>query len=219
MAKKNLGFGYIYQICPLLLLCVWNMFGRFQRLGLAPWNLSTNDVSGKPRDIFQHHDMLVHAGELCMYEKKLSQFQFLFSWNRWVKNLGIYNKKKTLVLWNFYRQFYWIIGMLYSIISVNFFRFGLYCGRPRTRFASNMMSIGNVLNRWGRAGFFNFSMCVYVSWKLHLWGLYTTSVFILKINFFKINRYSNVHNFIWICKHNEIRLRNSNCDRFLYFGI
>ena len=97
------------------------MFGRFQRLGLAPWNLSTNDVSGKPRDIFQHHDMLVHAGELCMYEKKLSQFQFLFSWNRWVKNLGIYNKKKTLVLWNFYRQFYWIIGMLYSIISVNFF--------------------------------------------------------------------------------------------------
>ena len=98
LAKKNLGFGYIYQICPSLLLCVWNMFGRFQRLGLAPWNLSTNDVSGKPRDIFQHHDMLVHAGELCMYEKKLSQFQFLFSWNRWVKNLAIYNKKK---LWSF----------------------------------------------------------------------------------------------------------------------
>ena len=90
--------------------------------------------------------------------------------------------KKTLVLWNFYRQFYWIVGMLYSIISVNFFRIGLYCGRPRTRFASNMMSIGNVLNCWGRAGFFNFSMCVYVSWKLHLWGLYTTSVFIIKIN-------------------------------------
>ena len=127
--------------------------------------------------------------------------------------------KKTLVLWNFYRQFYWIVGMLYSIISVNFF--GSDCiveGRAPVSPATWCRSRTCWTAEVGPA--FSIFPCVSTSvGNCTSEGLYTTSVFILKVNFFKINRYSNVHDLIWICKHNEIRLRNSTVFYTLEYRV